>query len=400
VTPSVPVTPTVVQKPEVSSVSTQNQKTQQEQQQGTAQQQQQQQQRQQAANNPQFEFDRYFLSWLSEVNHSFVISSYKTHKVFNIGVVKDPRDGQNKLSLWINHFNRPMGLHASEDTVWVSSSGNLWKFENSGKWVSDVEGHGEFDANYIPRMAYFSSDVDTHDLCVDSEGNPYYVSALFSCVCTPSDTHTFKVHWSPPWISKVAPEDRCHLNGVCSRDGKPRYVTAVCQADVKGAWRDHRVGKGIAYDMIEDRLVCEGLSMPHSPRWHDGKLWILDAGTGNLGYVVDGKFENKCFIPGYLRGLSFINNRYAVVGSSQDRHENVFSGLPLGEELKKRGGTSKCGFYVIDLQTFDIIHNLTFYSPVDELYDVCAIKGVRRPKLTDVGDEKNLREYKIEYQNK
>jgi uncharacterized protein (TIGR03032 family) len=297
-----------------------------------------------------------------------------------------------------------MGIHTSKDTVWISSSGNLWRFANAGKF-SGGENQGEFDANYIPRMAYFSSDIDAHDISVDSNNNPYYCSAMFSCICQPSNSHTFKVYWKPPWISKIAPEDRCHLNGLCSRDGKPRYITAVCRADIKGAWREKRVGHGVAYDIVENRLICEGLTMPHSPRWHNGKLWILEAGTGYFGYVdmseaVDngpGKFVKKIFIPGYLRGLCFVEDKYAVLGSSQDRHEQSFQNLPLGDELKKHDITAKCGLYVINLETFDIIHSMTFQSPVDELYDICAIKGVNRPKLQDIGDDKNLREYKIEY---
>lgn len=350
--------------------------------------------------NPRFEFDRYFLSWLRSVNSSFLISSYKTHKVFSIGVIKDPSDSRDKLSLWITHFNRPMGIHTTPKTIWVSSSGNIWRYENAGSYDDEGETKlGHFDANYIPRMAYFSNDIDAHDICVDQDGNPYYCSALFSCVCTPSVDHSFKVYWKPPWITKIAPEDRCHLNGICSRDGEPRYITAVSQSNIKGAWREKRVGHGIAYDIKENQIVCEGLTMPHSPRWAHDKLWILDAGTGYFGYVdfETKKFVRKVFIPGYLRGLSFVGKRYAVVGSSQDRHEQTFQGLPLGETLKKEGISAKCGISVINLDNFDIIHSLTFYSPADELYDVCAIPDISRPKLTDVRDENNMREYHIDY---
>lgn len=379
-------------------------KLQEQQKDGNSQQQQQnltdQQKRQQANMNPRFEFDRYLLSWMRSVNHGFLISSYKTHKVFSIGVVKDPSDGTDKLSLWITHFNRPMGIHAGQECTWISSSGNLWRFENAGEFEDESQTNlGKFDANYIPRMAYFSNDIDAHDICVDKDNRPYYCSALFGCVCTPSDTHSFKVYWKPPWVTKIAPEDRCHLNGICSRDGEPRYITCVSKSNVKGAWREKRIGHGIAYDMKEDKVVCEGLTMPHSPRWAHDKLWILDAGTGYFGYV---DFETKTlvkkvFVPGYLRGLSFIGKRYAVVGSSQDRHEQTFQGLPLGDRLKEEGISAKCGMFVINLETFDIIHNLTFYSPADELYDVCAIPNMSRPKLTDVGDEKNMREYRVDY---
>lgn len=349
--------------------------------------------------SPRFEFDRYFLSWLREVKTSFFISSYKTHKVFSIGIVKDGRDNQDKLSLWMTHFNRPMGIHAGKKTIWVSSSGNLWRFDNSGGYEEIDSQLGPFDSQFVPRLAYFSNDIDTHDICTDANDKLYYVSALFCCICIPSVDHSFKVWWKPPWISKIAPEDRCHLNGICARDGEPRYVSAVCMLDSKGAWRENRIGKGIIYDIKEDKVVCEGLTMPHSPRWNNGKLWLLESGSGWFGYVdFDTKqFVKKVWIAGFLRGLSFVGNKYAVIGSSEDRHENTFQGLPLGDELKKNGVSAKCGIFVINLQTFDVIHNLIFYSPTNEFYDVCAVPGVVRPKMNEIGDEKNLREYKIDY---
>lgn len=345
---------------------------------------------------PKFEFDRYFLSWLHDVQHSIIISSYKTHNIFCIGHYVEKK-GDSKLSIWYSNFNRPMGLTCHLQRMWIASSGNLWRFENAGKVSNFKDNLGEFDANYVARKAYFSSDIDTHDLCVDKNDNVYYCSALFSCICTPSDTHTFKVYWKPPWISKIAPEDRCHLNGLCLRDGIPRYVSSICRADVGGSWKNHRANGGVIWDIVNNEAVCTGLCMPHSPRWHDGKVWVLESGAGYFGYVENGKFLRKCFIPGYLRGLAFIGNQYAVVGSSQDRHENIFQDIPLGQELSKRGGTAQCGVFVINLETFDIIHHITFSNPIVELYDVCVIPGVTRPKITEVGDERNLRDYRIEY---
>jgi len=356
----------------------------------------QQQQQQKKQNFPVFEFDRYFLSWLSEVKTGILVSSYKTGHVFSLGLVRPPNTSP-KLSLWMSNFNRPMGIHIDQKSAYVASSGNLWSYQNYG--AIETQDVGKFDANYVPRSVIFSNDVDAHDLTVDSNGQVYFISSHFSCICMPSDTHSFKVYWKPPWITKVAAEDRCHLNGMCARDGKVRYVTAVCQSDIRGGWRENRIGKGIVYDIIEDKIVCDGLSMPHSPRWHNGKLWLLEAGTGWFGCVEDGMFVRKTFIPGFARGLSFVNERYALVGCSQDRHESVFKGLPIGEALKKNGVESKCAIYVVDLQNFDLIHNILFRSPIDELYDVVAIPGIQRPKLSDPTDDRNLREYRIDYSN-
>ncbi len=108
-------------------------------------------------------------------------------------------------------------------------------------------------------------------------------------------------------------------------------------------------------------------------------------------------FERKVFVPGYLRGLTFVGTKYAVVGCSQDRHDNTFKDLALGDTLTKLGVSAKCGIFVIDLHSWDIIHNITFYSPVTEIYDICSIPNITRPHLEDVADDKLSRKYCIEY---
>ena len=91
------------------------------------------------------------------------------------------------------------------------------------------------------------------------------------------------------------------------KDGRAAYVTAVSRSDVVDGWRDHRVDGGIVIDVNTNAIVAEGLSMPHSPRWHQGRLWLLNSGTGEFGYVdlTAGRFVPVSFCAGYLRGLAF-----------------------------------------------------------------------------------------------
>ena len=203
---------------------------------------------------------------------------------------------------------------------------------------------------------------------------------FFGCLGTLSETHSFKPLWRPAFISKLAAEDRCHLNGLAMKDGQPAYVTAVSQSDVADGWREHRNGGGIVIDVNSNEIVCTGLSMPHSPRWHDGKLWLLNSGTGDFGYVdlATGRFEPLCFCPGYMRGLSFHGN-FALVGLSKPRQNKTFSGLALDDNLKSRNAEARCGVQVIDLRSGDAVHWLRMEGVVEELYDVVALPNVRRP---------------------
>jgi uncharacterized protein (TIGR03032 family) len=154
----------------------------------------------------------------------------------------------------------------------------------------------------------------------------------------------------------------------------------VGPSDVADGWRDHRAGGGQVLDVQSNETVATGLSMPHSPRWHDGKLWVLNSGTGYFGHVdLDtGRFNEVAFCPGYMRGLSF-HGHFALVGMSKPRHNKTFSGLALDENLKKRQAEPRCGVQVIDLRTGDTVHWLRMEGLVEELYDVVALPGVRRP---------------------
>ncbi len=238
----------------------------------------------------------------------------------------------------------------------------------------------EFDRLYVPRVGYTTGDIDVHDLAVAADGQVIFVNTLFSCLATISERYNFDVVWRPPFITRLAAEDRCHLNGLALRDGQPRYVTLCGRSDVVDGWRDCRTDGGCVLDIITNDVLVEGLSMPHSPRWHDDRLWLLEAGAGWLGYVdSNGKFERVTFCGGYPRGLAIVD-RYAVVGLSLSRHEPTFQGLPLEQELARRGAVPRCGLLVVDLSSGEIAHWVRIEGKVHELYDVVALPGVRRPQ--------------------
>jgi uncharacterized protein (TIGR03032 family) len=113
---------------------------------------------------------------------------------------------------------------------------------------------------------------------------------------------------------------------------------------------------------------------------YQGKLWILNSGTGEFGYVdrEKGKFEPVAFCPGYLRGLAFSGD-YAIVGLSLSRHNKTFDDLPLKDSLEQKNTESRCGLQVIDLHTGDVVHGLRISGIVEELYDVVVLHGVKRP---------------------
>jgi uncharacterized protein (TIGR03032 family) len=216
-------------------------------------------------------------------------------------------------------------------------------------------------------------------------------------LATLSETHSFKPVWRPPFITDWAPEDRCHLNGLALRDGQPAYVTLIGESNVSDGWREHRVKGGLVMDIRSNECIARGLSMPHSPRWYAQKLWLLNSGTGEFGFIdMDtGRFVAVSFCPGYMRGLAF-HGPFALVGLSKPRHNKTFSGLPLDEALNAHGVSPQCGIQIIDLRSGQTVHELRFDGMVEELYDVIVLPQVRTPMALGFRNDEIQRMISIE----
>ncbi len=334
-------------------------------------------------NTPALELStsRQFQNWLKSHDVSLIFTTYQVGKVFMLG-----RNEDDTLHITERTFNRCMGLGRTPvaSTFWMSSLFQLWRFENSLQ-AGQFE---EYDKVYLPQVAYTTGDIDIHDIMVDEEDKPVFVNTLFSCLATTSETHSFKPLWKPPFISRLVPEDRCHLNGLAERDGKPAYVTMVSQSDVSDGWRDHRREGGIVMDVQKSEIICEQLSMPHSPRWHNGELYLLESGSGYFGRVdiKTGKFERIAFCPGFLRGLDFVGD-YAIVGVSGVRRNKTFTDLLLDDNLKSANVEPRCGIQIVNLLTGAVEHWIRLSGAIEELYDVRVLPQVRKPLL--IGTKKD-----------
>ncbi len=315
---------------------------------------------------------RQFPAFLAEQRASLAITTYQAGKLFLLGLQPDGR-----LSVFERTLERCMGMCASAAALHVATLQQVWKFTNVLPPGQDWQGH---DALFAPRMSWVTGDLDVHDIALGADGRPVFANTLFSCLATVSDSDSFRPLWKPPFISRLAAEDRCHLNGLAMERDTPRYVTLVGRSDVADGWREHRRDGGQVVDVVTGETVVGGLSMPHSPRLHQGTLYLLEAGTGQFGRVdvATGTFEPIAFCPGYARGLSFIGN-FAVIGTSLPRDNRTFTGLALDDELARRGAEPRCAILVIDLRTGDTVHWARFNGVVKELYDVAVLPGVVRP---------------------
>lgn len=321
--------------------------------------------------------------WLRANDVSLAFTCYQTGQLFLVGVL--PSGG---ISLNQQNFSRAMGVSAHGGRLYVGSLFQIWRLENMLR--PGERGNGAFDAVYVPRNAQTTGDIDVHELGVDRDGKVVFVNTRYSCLATLDLTHSFRPIWKPAFISELAAEDRCHLNGLAMADGRPKYVTAVSRSDVSTGWRSRRDRGGVVIDVEDDRIVTDGLSMPHSPRVADGRLYVLDSGRGQLVEIdpVTGARREIAFAPGFMRGLA-IHRGHAIVTLSKPR-DGSFKELVLETELKARDGDAWCGVVVIDLASGDIVEWIRLEGDIVELFDVTVLPGVTCPMSIGVGTTEML----------
>ena len=318
---------------------------------------------------------RLFAAWLASTRASLAFTTFQAGKVFLIGTGPNGR-----LTIQTRSYPRCMGLGTGPGgTLWMSALYQLVRFENFLEPGGTREGH---DAVLVPVAAYTTGDIDIHDIEALPDGRPVFVVTRFNCLATIAERASFTPIWRPPFIDRLAAEDRCHLNGLAMRDGRPAYVTCVATTNVVDGWRDHRAGGGVVLDVATGERVATGLSMPHSPRLYRGRLWVIQSGTGEFGHVdlATGRFEPICFLQGFARGLAFLGD-HAVIGVSRPREDRTFDGLALKDRLEREGVGPICHLAVVNLVTGDIEHRLTINGSVQELYDVVTLPGTISPMV-------------------
>jgi uncharacterized protein (TIGR03032 family) len=307
--------------------------------------------------------------WLGRLNASLLVSTYQAGKLVVIG------SHQQQLNLSFHNFDRPMGMAIDRqaDTMAVAARNKVYLLRNARDVASQLEPAGRHGACFLTRRAQVTGEIQAHEMAWAGD-ELWIVNTLFSCLCTLHPDYSFVPRWQPRFISTLAPEDRCHLNGLAMVDGKPKYVTAMAESDTPGGWRPNKVQTGCLIDVESHETVARGFAMPHSPRVHKGHVWLLDSGRGALVRVdpATGKVDTAARFPGYTRGLAMIG-KLAFVGLSRIRETSTFGGVPIAEDRERL----KCGVGVVDLESGKLVGQFEFTSGVEEIFDVSLLRGAR-----------------------
>jgi len=306
---------------------------------------------------------------------SLLVSTYQAGKLILV------RAQGGDLNTHFRNFFSPMGVDFQPETgrLAIGAKHEVWEFCNQRDVAPKLEPKGECDAAFLPRKTHHSGDIRIHEIGYIGR-ELWAVNTRFSCLCTFDADNSFVPRWRPRFVSALAPEDRCHLNGMAIADGRVKFVTCLGATDTAGGWRNNKRDGGMLLDVESGETILRGLSMPHSPRLYAGQFWILESGHGTISTadLKTGKTEVVAKLPGFTRGFDFFG-QFAFVGLSQVRESAVFSGIPLVEELSENERT--CGVYVVNIRTGNVVAFLRFEGIVQEIFAVTVLPGITFPDL-------------------
>ncbi|HET6632652.1 MAG TPA: TIGR03032 family protein [Rhodanobacteraceae bacterium] len=313
---------------------------------------------------------------LRHLGVSLAVSTYQAGQLIVL------RDQGETLNTHFVPMKKPMGMATAAGKLVVGGDCQVWTWRNMPAVAAKLEPQGRHDAALLPRGMHVTGDIDVHEMGFAADGELWLVNTRMSCLCTLADEHSVVPRWRPPFVSEFDLGDRCHLNGLAMRDGAPAYVTALGATDTPGGWRESKAAGGLLMRLEDEAVLARGLSMPHSPRWHDGRLWLLESGAGTLCTIDpdSGAKDVIVELPGFTRGIDFVG-RYAFIGLSQVRETAVFAGLPLTERVSDR----HCGVWVVDTRERSVVAYAIFTGKVQEVFAVTVLPW-RYPALLELGD--------------
>lgn len=309
---------------------------------------------------------------LNTLNVTIAISTYQAGKVIFISSIDD-----EKMIQLPRNFDKAMGMAFKPGKLAIAVKDEVIILANSPEMAATYPTKPDvYDAMFLPRATYFTGQVDLHDLEWSGE-DLWAVNTRFSCLAKIDTDFSFKPQWVPSFISKLSPDDRCHLNGMCFKNGEPAFVTALGKTDTPEGWRPGKASGGIIMDVKTNKIILDELPMPHSPRIYNGELYCLLSAAGQLIMVEpeSGKYVVKQQFEGYVRGMSKAGD-YLFIGLSKIRKKSSsFGDLPIAETSKH------CGIEILHFPTMSRVAQIHYHSSVEELYDVKIMEGMRRPNV-------------------
>lgn len=322
-----------------------------------------------------------FPKLLQQLQCSLIITTYQAGKVIFIS----PNEA-GRLTQLPRTFRKPMGIALQKNKMGIAIKDEVIVLTNVPSLAAQYpKKPSVYDGFFVPRATYYTGQVDIHDLDWGKEGL-WAVNTSFSCLSLIDDNFSFTPKWQPHFITKLASEDRCHLNGMALQNGEPMYVTALGKGDVHQSWRDNIVKGGVLMHVPSNEIVLDHLAMPHSPRWYQDQLYLLLSASGELVKVdvQTGKYEVILPLKAFVRGMS-IHQDFAFIGMSKLRKESK-----TFQKLQGVHQMDVAGVIVVHLPSAKVVAMLQYQNSVEEIYDIQILPHFKRPNIlnTEMDDHR------------
>lgn len=289
-------------------------------------------------------------NWLRARKICLALSTGESGKILTLGA------GPAGLTVFDVSCEIPGALLSTEQGLHVVTHRRLWRFDDA---LGDGERFRGTDRLCLPSQCRPTGAVGIEDLAVLESGKLVAAVSGFNCVARINSRGDLKPVWRPAFIDRIVREDRCHLTGFCLSGGAVAYVTVTAASNSKDGWQQVPDG-GQVIDALTHRTVAEGLNRPTAPRLRGNRLWVLESGSGALGWIDPQKrrFERFAELPGTPRGLRCIGDHALVMTSG-----------------------AGAGIHWIHLETGKVDHRLVLRGALVDAVDVAVVPGETVPRL-------------------
>lgn len=310
---------------------------------------------------------------LGQLGCSLAVSTYQAGKL----VFLSPSSDEQLVQLPRN-FVRPMAIGVRGRQLAVSTATTIEFFCADDRMAASYPRQpSTYDTIYLPRNTSQTGHIDAHGIHWDADGRVWVVNTRFGCLATLSSEFSFEPQWRPPFLTEIAPEDRCHLNGVAFVDGRPRFATCLSMSNERAGWRTSLPDQGALLEVPTGEVIASGLSMPHTPTMVGESLYLLLSATGDLARmeIATGRLEVVQRIGGFVRGMDYYRSHLFVAFSKLRKNSSTFRDLPIADTA------NEAGIAIIHEPTGTLVGRIVYLQSVDEIFDVKVLPGVMRPGI-------------------
>ncbi len=272
--------------------------------------------------------------------------------------------GRSRPHITYLHLPHPNGMCIDEknSSLSIASTRNpnvVFEFAPCSESMTKEKLSGNQEGVLLPQRAqFFPGCLYIHDLA--RIGDDLYANAvgLNAVVRLPNRGNPELVWWPRCIDTKTGPridKNYLQLNSIAPGKSLAQSFFSASAAQ-PGRRRPGHLNfpvdrRGVIFAGATREVIGVGLTRPHSARLRNGEIWVDNSGYGQVGRIVNGKFESNFQLSGWTRGLYF-HNDLAFVATSRvlPRYRHYAPGLD----------SEKCesGVHVLDLKTGRVLGSL------------------------------------------